>query len=307
MMDSANLPSQTDLNSLYGAWNPMSYMQGFQNQSIADQFRQQAFQGNDLANQKSQQALDQDTLMNPERLRHIQGTNQGQEYKNTVEGIAATRAKASEGFNLSEDLRQQAITMSADDFKQADQHIERLLRSQDPKEQAMGLKLQSTLPAMLAEKRKDDQAMAIQREQTRAHLGGAQITADASTHNMDASIEAGRYAPKGAAGLSFTQNILKEKVSERLGTLAAITETGINPMTKEPLSPVEMAFYKHMFEQDINTADGRNFLASQKLTTQVDPTTGEIKLVNTKFKSVHPEEEKQLSPDEMRAALKNGG
>jgi hypothetical protein len=45
-MDSANLPNQGDLNSLYGAWNPMSYMQGYENQDLASQFRQQAFNAN---------------------------------------------------------------------------------------------------------------------------------------------------------------------------------------------------------------------------------------------------------------------
>jgi hypothetical protein len=45
-MDPSTLPSQTDLNSLMGSWNPMSYMQGFQNQDLANQFRQQSYQAN---------------------------------------------------------------------------------------------------------------------------------------------------------------------------------------------------------------------------------------------------------------------
>lgn len=45
-MDPSTLPSQADLNSLYGAWNPLSYMRGFQNQDLQDQFRQQAYDAN---------------------------------------------------------------------------------------------------------------------------------------------------------------------------------------------------------------------------------------------------------------------
>lgn len=52
-MDSPSLPSQADLNSLYGSQNPLSYMRGYQNQDLADQFRQQAFTANDLTNQQA--------------------------------------------------------------------------------------------------------------------------------------------------------------------------------------------------------------------------------------------------------------
>lgn len=46
MLDSPNLQSPADLNSLYGDWSTLGAMQGHQNQDLAAQFRQQAYQAN---------------------------------------------------------------------------------------------------------------------------------------------------------------------------------------------------------------------------------------------------------------------
>lgn len=96
MMDSANLPSQTDLNSLYGAWNPMSYMQGQQNQDLAAQFRDQAYKSNQ--NEITQGALknEQSTFMNPLLVNQQQLTNTGLDLGNQGTGIK----NASAGIDL---------------------------------------------------------------------------------------------------------------------------------------------------------------------------------------------------------------
>jgi len=86
-MDPSNLPSQADLNSLMGAWNPMSYMQGFQNQGLADQFRQQAYAAN--ANQIDKGTLEntQSAAMNPLLVQQQQGVNAGRDITNQSAGL----------------------------------------------------------------------------------------------------------------------------------------------------------------------------------------------------------------------------
>lgn len=93
-MDSANLPSQADLNGLYGAWNPMSYMQGQQNQDLAGQFRQQAFDANNNTVQEGQLKNQQSAAMNPLLLQSQQlGNtstdlgNQGKQIGNQSAGL----------------------------------------------------------------------------------------------------------------------------------------------------------------------------------------------------------------------------
>ena len=96
MMDSANLPAQADLNSLYGAWNPMSYMQGQQNQDLASQFRDQAFKSNQ--NEITQGALknEQSASMNPLLLAQQGLTNTNLDLGNQGKGIS----NASAGIDL---------------------------------------------------------------------------------------------------------------------------------------------------------------------------------------------------------------
>jgi len=87
MMDSPNLSSQADLNSLYGAWNPMSYMQGQQNQDLANQFRQQAFQANNNDVTRGQLQNQQSVAMNPLLLDQQRSTNTGLDLGNQGKAI----------------------------------------------------------------------------------------------------------------------------------------------------------------------------------------------------------------------------
>jgi len=199
-MEQANLPKQEELNALYGSWNPGAYMRGFENQSLADQFRQQAMEANQQGIQKTQQEYAQNELMNPLRVEQMKGTNVGQGNANIISGLGAERAQANQKPLMSEDVRNHAMQMTTDEFKLLDQHAEKLMRDTDPEKQSMGLKLMQLSPAMQAEKRKNDQAMALQKEQSRSHLGGAQIQANAMLQAERERIAAGKYAksPKSA-------------------------------------------------------------------------------------------------------------
>lgn len=97
-MDSANLPSQTDLNSLYGAWNPMAYIQGQQNQDLAAQFRDQAYKANQNTVTEGALKNDQASQMNPLLLAQQGLTNTGLDLTNQGTGIK----NASSGIDLAQ-------------------------------------------------------------------------------------------------------------------------------------------------------------------------------------------------------------
>ena len=215
MMNSANLPTQADLTSLYGSWNPGAYMRGFENQSLADQFRQQAYAGNAQTLEEAQQKIDQSQLMNPLLIAEKKATNEGLGYKNTMDRLKSERESANQQFNLDEDLRQHALKMTEDDFKKADQAIEKLLRSPNPADVQMGLKLQAATPAMLAEKRKNDQAMAIQKEQSRSHLAGIDKQIQGQLDLEQKRIDAGKYTKAQKTSLGIWDAVQAGKLKLR--------------------------------------------------------------------------------------------
>lgn len=87
MLDSPNLPSQADLNSLYGDWSLSGAMQGHQNQALADQFRQQAYQSNNNSLDKGALENQQSALMNPLLLDQQRGVNAGRDITNASSGL----------------------------------------------------------------------------------------------------------------------------------------------------------------------------------------------------------------------------
>lgn len=258
-MEQANLPKQEELNALYGSWNPGAYMRGFENQGLADQFRQQAMEANQQGIQKTQQEYAQNELMNPLKVEQIRGTNVGQANTNIKSGLENERAQANQKSLISEDLRTHAMRMTEDDFKKADQHIESLLRSQNPQEQQLGLKLQSTLPTMLAEKRKNDQAMALQKEQSRSHLQGigAQVQGQKDMEQM--RIDAGKYVkvPKGDAQ-SMAIKFQSMPPASRLGVTWMALQSGTNPFTQQPLTETEQQQFQSLHDQDQAVVDATN-------------------------------------------------
>lgn len=113
MMNSANLSSQADLNSLYGNWNPMAYLQGQRMLDLGDQFRQQAYQNNEQTIQADQLKNDQSAQMNPLLLAHQGLVNQGQDLGNQGKGISNANA----GLDLSNKVSLNEDQMAADRAK----------------------------------------------------------------------------------------------------------------------------------------------------------------------------------------------
>ncbi len=87
MLDSPNLQSPADLNSLYGDWSTLGAMQGHQNQDLASQFRDQAFQANNNSVAKGTLENQQSMLMNPLLINQQRGVNAGRDIANASAGI----------------------------------------------------------------------------------------------------------------------------------------------------------------------------------------------------------------------------
>ena len=212
-----NLPNMAELSSMYGSWNPMAYATGMANQDIAAQFRNQDYQQQQnntleglLKNQQSEQ-------MNPLLLERQRGVNkaedllnEGRGYDNTTKRLQSERDVADQGNRLSADQRKAAISASDDDIKLYDNHVGQLLRSADPKERQQGLIMQGYLPSILAERRKNEQEMALQSEQTRSHLAGIGMGNASAQQIEQMRIDAGKYNRKSFA-MTINDRIMRAR------------------------------------------------------------------------------------------------
>ncbi len=202
----ADFPTQESLNALYGEWNPASYLRGFQNQELADQFREQSYQQQINTTRKGQLDNDFAEQDNPNRVTERVLTNRGRELNNTnqgivneIAGLGLERAKARQPSLLSEDQRAAVLKASDDDVKAFDYHVQELLRDPSPAKRQEGARLQTYLSSFQAERRKaqDDLNKAavgpnIQREINKDNLAG------------------GKYVRSNKYGLSLEQKIDSE-------------------------------------------------------------------------------------------------
>lgn len=247
-MEQANIPQQAELSQLYGAWNPMGYMRGQLNQDLADQFRQQAFYGNEQGLKRNAQVFDQATLMNPLEVAGKTLENEGKVSSNLKGKLEAERMQASQQANIDADVRAAALKMTDDQFKAMDQGVEKLLRSDNPEERKRGMVLQSYMPTFQAERRKAADALALQQEQTRSHLGGIGMQNKTQKELEQMRIDAGKYDKAKRAALSVWESISSGKLSYEK---AAVVMKGYANQTQDP---EEQAMYQKLSDEFANEA-----------------------------------------------------
>jgi hypothetical protein len=205
-MEQPTFPTQEGLNALYGAWNPMAYIQGQQNQSLADQFRQQAYQRNALDTSKIQQEYDQNSLMNPLRVDNQRLTNEGQGltnanlgFDNITKGLGVDRARANQDNLLKQDQRAAALKVTEDEMKQFEYLVQQKLQSNDPREQADGALLQNRLVSFQQERRKHQDAMALGKQTGEFGIQGDKIRAGATIRAAEIGADAKRTIAEAKA------------------------------------------------------------------------------------------------------------
>jgi hypothetical protein len=289
MMNSANLPSQADLSSLYGSWNPMAVYKGLQNQDLAGQFRDQAFADNQNTVQAGTLRNDQSAVMNPLNVQKQQSDNiyqdlinAGKTNTNTSEAIdlgnkqslnsdklAAERAKLKTMFS-----DEQLSQMSNDIWKA---HVDNI-KSGDP------TKIQETgsLLDLLGGPSK-----AADRSQTRNLKEGDWLNSQILA-NIGAQSREGVAAIRGSgkAPASWESQFNKLPSATKKDTAASAAATGRNPYTQEPLSEAEMKFFQAAYKSAVATLDANNAARGQGqgITPERDA-NGNIVIKNKKIPS----------------------
>jgi len=179
--------------------NPMAYQQANDQLSLAKQFQAEKQKQAEATTLEGMLKNEQSRSMNPMLLEQQGQLNQGRNVTNQSSALDFERKKASHVANLTADQRAAAIKLTDDDFKEADQHIEKMLRSGDPQQIEQAMKAQQYLPALLAEKRKHEQQMEKTRYEQQQETGRAVERNNTSRYVADRSAEtsAARTAARG--------------------------------------------------------------------------------------------------------------
>jgi hypothetical protein len=260
MADQANIPSQGDLNSLYGDNNVMSYIQGYRNQDLASQFRDQAYQQQQNATQKGTLENQQSTSMNPLLLEQQRGVNQGRDYENVVKGNTAELSTANQSNMLSKQQRQAALDASEDDMKQFDVHVRKMLTSPNSAERDQGAQMQQYLSSFQLERRAAKDKMELQKEQSRSHLSGIGMQTGAQERMNTANINAGKFTKRGAAGVQNIQDSVQsgkmtaEKAAVALHAAAQFAE---DPDTAQKYTEMAQQYEQFAMQQRNAAAGGK--------------------------------------------------
>jgi len=151
--------------------NPMAYQQSQDQLSLAKQFQAEKQKQAEAKSLADMMANDQTRSMNPMLLEGQSQINQGRSVTNQSSALDFERKKATHVQDLNADQRAAARKLTEDDFKEADQHIEKMLRSGDQAQIQDALKAQQYLPALLAEKRKHEREMELERYKQQQETG----------------------------------------------------------------------------------------------------------------------------------------
>lgn len=259
------MPSVTDLQTMYGSWNPQAYLEAQSNAGLERQFRESEYaRQQELAKQASLDTLfrqQDDPNRVQERIlsnRNRELTNEGLVTSNKSSGLDLERKEAMHKFNLDADQRKALMQITDDELKQADQVIEQLRRSLNPEDQKRGQQLFELTGTARALKAQRDEARALeeykQGEETKR--SDARNKTSIGVANINA---ASRTATAGTRGSTASPVALLSKLSpdKRLAPVRAILDSNIDPETKEPLTSAARAYYESMYEQDVRTLDAK--------------------------------------------------
>lgn len=249
-MEQANLPKQDELNALYGAWNPMSYMQGHLNQDLASQFRDQAFQANAGDLLKTNMANQQSMEMNPLLLER-------QRNDNISTGVKARTDAALEGDNISAMHSKLATQLTDDNIKQLQNDIQTKLVRGTPQEQQQASQAYGHLMEVMKAKTLSDAQMAQTKYSADSHAGTAKLQIQGQKDIEQMRIDAGKYK-KGTAGYSSEwTKIYSQAPDRRIGSVYGILSGGVDPISGDQLTDLQKTTMQAIYDQDRRTLNAR--------------------------------------------------
>lgn len=217
-----DMPNYLDYGKMM-EMNPMAYQQATDQLSLAKQFQAEKQKQAEAKSLADMMANDQSSKLNPMLLEAQGQINAGRGMDNQTKGMELDRSKATHQQQLTLDQREMARKLTDADFKEADQHIERMLRSGDQNQIQEAIKAQQYLPALLAEKRKHEREMektkyeqqqetgrSLERNQTtleaarigaqsRTDVAGMRGAKDKGAVTIEERVQAGKMSPAQAA------------------------------------------------------------------------------------------------------------
>ena len=302
-MDTGNLPTQADLNSLMGSWNPMAYMQGFQNQDLANQFRQQAYQGNANTLQEQDMRNQHNMVLNPLLEQQQRDVNSGKQTSNVSSAIDLAHKQATDPETLALEREKLKTQLGDEKYYQLSQHILEQhmenVKSGDPAKIAETSPLLDLIGGKSGTLANKQQLVRGEKElKSITDLAKARIAAEAVANR-----------PIGGTGKTPADPYVawnKLPSSARAESIQRGLAQGVHPVTHEALTDTDRAALKAELDQAVRNIDQQaaNRGQTQGPTFEVQP-SGQFKPVNKHVPSVSGEKE-QLSVKEMRDALKQG-
>jgi hypothetical protein len=266
MMNSANLPTQADLSSLYGSWNPMAVYKGLQNQDLASQFRDQAFADNESTVRAGQMKNDQAALINPLLVQKQQSDNIYQDLLNA----GKTNTNASEALDLSNKQTLNPDKLAAERAKLKTMFSdEQINQMSNDIWKAHTENIKSGDPTKIAE---TGQLLDL--------LGGASKAADRSlTRNLkegdwinsqilaniaaSSRVEAAGSRSTGKTPASWQSQYNKLPPATKKDVAASALATGRNPYTGEELDEDGVTQFQASYDSAVKTLDANNLARGQ--------------------------------------------
>lgn len=232
--------------------DPMAYGQSMDQLGLAKMFQAQKQREAELKNQQSAE-------MNPMLLQEQGLKNTGYGLDNIGKGqinedrdMTLNARKITYPQEIRSKIEKFAIEADENQLKTIEQKIQLGYLSGDPQRIAQAKEaeqmLKSVREAKLAHTRKMEEVGAKEAGDDRRN---------AATNATQLEIAKLKANKAGNSGLTVIQQLGKMKVPERLGTIKAILESGINPSTQEALTDIEKVFFETMYTQDAATTDAR--------------------------------------------------
>jgi hypothetical protein len=250
---------------MYGSWNPQAYLEAQSNAGLERQYRESEYgRQQELTKQAGLDTLfkqQDDPNRIQERVlsnRSKELTNTGLGYQNEGAALDLERKKALQSLNLDADKRAAMLKLTADQLTEADQAVEQMRRSLDPAQRARGEKLYQLTGAARALQAQRDEAMKLEQykqlQETGRSIERNNTTLRAAEMGANARVQSA--GSRGSAVSSITM-LSKLSPDKRLAPVKGILESGIDPDTKEELTPAARAYYETVYQQDVRTIDAK--------------------------------------------------
>ena len=294
MLDSPNLPSQADLNGLYGDWSLSGALQGHANQDLASQFRDQAFQANNNSVAKGTMENQQSALMNPLLVDQQRGANAGRDITNASSGLDL--ASKQNVYQDKQSLLHKTLAreMSDEDLtNESNTYIQKYQKAILSGNQDEAAKYKNVLDTLVG--------AATAKAADRVHgrdLAELRSLTDIAVSRNTAESRVNAVEARPVKGNDPYAAFNKLPPATRLGITQMALKGGINPITHEALTPEDRVQLEALVKQDAAVVDQIAAARGQTqgATAAVDPTTGKISIVNKQVPSVAAEPDKKKKP-----------